>query len=343
MTITRTIFNPTVEIHNVKKPSILIVDDEVIVRDALEALLSRDYELTFAVHGVQGLALAIQTQPDLILLDVMMPNLDGFEVCSQIRATAGLAEVPILMITALSDRESRLEGLRAGVDDFLTKPFDGVELLTRINSITRLNRYRLVLNQRFELETMHEELVDSYQKTIEGWSKALDLRDHETEGHTQRVTQKSVDFARVIGLEDDLVEQVRLGAILHDIGKLGVPDSILLKPGKLTEDEWKVMRKHVTYAYEWLLPIKHLKGAIDIPHYHHEKWDGSGYLHGLHGEDIPLIARLFAIVDVYDALCSDRPYRKALTINEVRNYLKQESGSHFDPALVKIFLSIINE
>lgn len=322
------------------KPIVLIIDDERIVRDTLDALLSEDYQLHFAENGMEGLTLAMQTEPDVILLDVMMPKLDGYEVCRQIRATDLLAEIPIIMITSLDDRDSRLRGLRVGVDDFLAKPFDSMELLARIQTITRLNRYRHIVEQRSQLEAMHEELLISYHKTIEGWVNALDLRDKETEGHTRRVSEKSVELARAIGINEEQLDNIRIGALLHDVGKLGVPDSILLKPGQLTEEEWKVMRLHPVYAYQWLSPIAFLKNAIDIPYCHHEKWDGSGYPRGLQGKDIPLSARLFAIIDVWDALSSDRPYRAAMPETEVLEYIKSGSGKHFDPSLVEIFISM---
>lgn len=322
------------------RSSVLVIDDDRNVRETLEALLANQYEFFAAANGVDGLDLALQTQPDVILLDVMMPKLDGFEVCRRIRATALLAEIPILMITALDDRDSRLRGLRQGADDFIAKPFDSIELLARLKTITRLNRYRRLVEQRSQLEELHQELLNSYHKTIEGWSKALDLRDKETEGHTERVTQKSVEFARVLGISPEQLDHVRMGALLHDVGKLGVPDAILLKPGKLTDEEWLIMRKHPIYAYDWLTPIEFLKAALDIPYYHHEQWDGSGYPRGLRGEEIPLFARLFAIVDVWDALSSDRPYRAALPEAEVIAYLKGQAGKHFDPHLVEIFLTL---
>lgn len=322
------------------RSSVLVIDDDRNVRETLEALLANQYEFFAAANGVDGLDLALQTQPDVILLDVMMPKLDGFEVCRRIRATALLAEIPILMITALDDRDSRLRGLRQGADDFIAKPFDSIELLARLKTITRLNRYRRLVEQRSQLEELHQELLNSYHKTIEGWSKALDLRDKETEGHTERVTQKSVEFAWVLGISPEQLDHVRMGALLHDVGKLGVPDAILLKPGKLTDEEWLIMRKHPIYAYDWLTPIEFLKAALDIPYCHHEQWDGSGYPRGLRGEEIPLFARLFAIVDVWDALSSDRPYRAALPEAEVIAYLKSQAGKHFDPQLVEIFLTL---
>jgi PAS domain S-box-containing protein len=191
------------------------------------------------------------------------------------------------------------------------------------------------------LQHANQDLREAYDKTIEGWVLALDLRDRETEGHTQRVTEMTVRLARNLGCSDEEILHIRRGALLHDIGKMGIPDEILQKPGPLTEQEWEVMRRHPQYAYQMLSPISYLNHALIIPYYHHERWDGSGYPHGLKGEEIPLFARLFSIVDVWDALSSDRPYRKRLPPKEVIEYLQQESGKLFDPAVVATFLSMI--
>ncbi len=196
------------------------------------------------------------------------------------------------------------------------------------------------------LQIAHHELQDAYDRTIEGWIRALDLRDHEIEGHTKRVTEMTIRFARTLGAmgfpESELIH-IRRGALLHDIGKIAIPDEITKKTGPLTEKEWDEMRKHPVYAYEMLAPITYLKPAIDIPYCHHERWDGSGYPRGLKGEDIPLTARLFAIVDVWDALTTDRPYRKALSKEEVIVHLQKEAGQHFDPHLVELFLEVLQK
>ena len=192
------------------------------------------------------------------------------------------------------------------------------------------------------LQRAHQDLREAYDKTIEGWVVALDLRDRETEGHTQRVTEMTVRLARSLGCTDEEVLHIRRGALLHDMGKMGIPDEILQKPGPLTEEEWEVMRRHPQYAYQMLSPISYLNQALIIPYYHHERWDGSGYPHGLTGEEIPLFARLFAVVDVWDALSSDRPYRKRVPPKDVIEYLQQESGRLFDPRIVEKFLSIID-
>jgi response regulator RpfG family c-di-GMP phosphodiesterase len=467
----------------------------------------------------------------------MMPDMDGMEVCRRLRADPQLAEIPIIMVTALDDDDSRMQGIEAGADDFISKPFDRMELRARIRTIMRLNRYRRIATERAQrqqaeertrrqlqrlsilhdididlatnldlttalqtlvkqlparlgldavavslhnaannmmehaashgfrsdiitrsgphiseehtrharrnrspiyvanlhdtatppdatptptslsgnllrsdvrpshtcsravqimqhegfvsyyavplisrgeakgvLEIFHtaaiapeqdwldfletlagqaaialdnaelfETLQQSYEATLVGWVKALDLRDKETEGHSQRVTEMSVRLAQEMGFSDIDIEHTRRGALLHDIGKLGIPDSILLKPGPLTDEEWIIMRKHPVFAHEWLSPIEYLRPALDIPYCHHEKWDGTGYPRGLHGENIPLAARIFAVIDVWDALTSDRPYRKGWPEEKVRDYILEQTGKHFDPAVVEVFLALIGQ
>jgi len=191
------------------------------------------------------------------------------------------------------------------------------------------------------LKRTNIELSLAYDTTLEGWSHALDLRDKETEGHTQRVVEMTLRFASEMGIGEDELVHIRRGALLHDVGKLGIPDSILLKPEPLTEDEWIVMRRHPVYAYEWLKPISYLNQALDIPYCHHEKWDGTGYPRGLKGEQIPLSGRIFAITDVWDALVNDRPYRLAWTEEKTVQYIREQSGKFFDPRIVQIFLDLL--
>jgi len=195
--------------------------------------------------------------------------------------------------------------------------------------------------QLFEsLQRANADLVLAYDATIEGWSRALDLRDKETEGHTLRVTEITLRLAHAMGIPEDEHVHIRRGALLHDIGKMGVPDAILLKPGPLTEDEWAIMRRHPQHAYDMLAPISYLRPALDIPYCHHEKWDGTGYPRGLKGEAIPLAARLFAVVDVWDALRSDRPYRPAWPEEKVREHTRAGVGTHFDPQVAETFLAM---
>lgn len=185
------------------------------------------------------------------------------------------------------------------------------------------------------------ELVLAYDETIEGWSKALDLRDKETEGHTQRVTEMTVNLAASMGFDSNEIVHIRRGSLLHDIGKLAIPDYILLKPGTLTAEEWDLMKKHPLFAHEMLSSISFLRQSLDIPCFHHEKWDGTGYPYGLKGETIPVAARIFALVDVWDAITSSRPYRLAWTQEDAIKYIQSLSGTHFDPSLVGVFVDFI--
>ena len=191
------------------------------------------------------------------------------------------------------------------------------------------------------LHRSQKDLVKAYDTALNGWAKALELRDEITEGHTQRVVELTVRLAKEFGYEGLALEQIRRGALLHDIGKMGIPDSILQKPGKLTPEEWDIMRRHPAYAYDLLKDIEFLQEAIDIPYCHHEKWDGSGYPRGLKGTDIPLPARIFSIVDVWDALTSDRPYRAAWPIEKVLDYIHDRSGTEFDPQVVSVFIRVM--
>lgn len=191
-----------------------------------------------------------------------------------------------------------------------------------------------------DLQRANIDLTLAYETTLEGWSRALDLRDKATEGHSQRVAEMTLRLARAMGITDEHLVHIRRGALLHDIGKIAIPDAILFKPGPLTDEEWEIMRRHPVYAYELLAPIAHLQPALDIPYCHHERWDGTGYPRGLRGEQIPEAARIFAVVDDWDALNSDRPYRAAWSEERVSDYLHRQAGKHFDPKAVEVFLAL---
>jgi putative two-component system response regulator len=294
-----------------------------------------------AESGMQAIEKAKQLLPDVILLDVMMPGMTGFEVCQRIRSDPQIAEIPIIILTALDDRESLLNALKAGADDFISKPFDRYELRARLLGITRLNRYQKLLQERAKLREANAQLLNAYEATIEGLSHALDLRDRETEGHSRRVTEVTVRLAQALSISEEEITHIRRGALLHDIGKIGIPDSILHKPDTLTEEEWVIMRKHPRFAHDMLSPIEYLRPALSIPYSHHEKWDGTGYPRSLKGEEIPLSARLFAIADVWDALTSNRPYRDAWTEEQALAYIREQSGKHFDPHVVDLFFRVI--
>ena len=322
---------------------VLIVDDEYVGRETLQSVLEGEgYELEMAENGFQAIEKAKALLPDVILLDVMMPGMTGFEVCQRIRSDPQIAEIPIIILTALDDREPLLHALKAGADDFISKPFDRYELRARLLGITRLNRYQKLIQERAKLREANTQLLNAYEATIEGLSRALDLRDRETEGHSRRVTDLTVKLAEAMGMGEEELMHIRRGALLHDVGKIGIPDSILHKPSTLTEEEWVIMRKHPQFAYDMLHSIEYLRPALDIPYSHHEKWDGTGYPRGLKGEEIPLTARLFAVADVWDALTSDRPYRAAWNKEQALEYIREQSGKHFDPQVVELFFKIIS-
>ena len=336
-----------------RNPIILCVDDEAANLKLLEKLLvPHGYEVASASNGIDALAKIRTLAIDLVLLDIMMPGMDGFEVCRQIKEDQKLRNIPVIMITALSAKQDRIRGIEAGAEEFLSKPFDQTETLARIKILLRLKELDAD-RQRAEaaLQKSHDELENkvqertaeltlAYDATIEGWSRALELRDKETEGHSRRVTEMTVRLARAFGISEEELVQVRWGALLHDIGKMGIPDGILLKPGPLTTDEWALMKRHPAIAYEMLAPVRYLRLALDIPYRHHEKWDGTGYPLGLRGEQIPLTARIFAVVDVWDAMRSDRPYRAAWPEEKAREQIRSLAGTHFDPKVAEMFLKL---
>ncbi|MGC8641984.1 MAG: HD-GYP domain-containing protein [Isosphaeraceae bacterium] len=315
---------------------ILIVDDEPSARRAMESLLAGEgYGLAFATSGAEALHLAKRLEPDLILLDVMMPGMDGLGYLRLIRSMPRLAEIPVILVTALDDRSSRLSGLEAGADDYVSKPIDRVDLRMRVRTIMRLNRYR-------KLQDALNSLEEAYNATLEGWVRALDLREHELEGHSVRVAEMTRRLARAMNCDANEMVHIHRGALLHDIGKIAIPDQILRKAGPLDDAEWAIMRRHPDYARSMLEPIAFLRPALQIPYCHHERWDGKGYPRGLKGEEIPRPARIFTVVDVWDALVSDRPYRTCWEGGRVRQYLEENAGTIFDPGVVQCFLELLS-
>jgi response regulator RpfG family c-di-GMP phosphodiesterase len=218
---------------------------------------------------------------------------------------------------------------------------EDLKLLSSIAEMAGIAMQRITLFE--ELQASEAALVSAYHETIKGWANALELRDQETEGHSERVTEITLELAQKMGIKDEQLIHIYRGSLLHDIGKMGVSDTILLKPGSLDEREWEIMRQHPQYAYDLLAPIEYLKPALNIPYCHHEKFNGSGYPRGLKGDEIPLEARIFAVIDVYDALTSDRPYRLAWSKKDALKHIEKESGTHFDPQVVKLFLELIGK
>lgn len=342
---------------------ILVVDDEAMMRRLLEKLLRMEgYEVVLASSGEQALAALLRDGADTVLLDMRMPGMSGLEVCRQIRNHPRSLHTPVVFITAVNDRELRRKGMEAGADDFLSKPFDEVELMARVRNSVRVKRYYdnlaqqkkqleiAVLERTTELNDAVSRLTQiqvdlraSQEETIYRLSRAAEFRDDETGQHLQRMSRYCQLIARRIGLDEPTCELLRIASPMHDVGKLGIPDSILLKPGRLTPDEFTVMKGHAEIGYRILVGSEAipLKIAATIAHTHHEKWDGNGYPRGLAGEEIPLYGRIAAIADVFDALTSARPYKPAWKLEDALQLMAQSRGTHFDPTLIDVFFEAL--
>jgi putative two-component system response regulator len=323
--------------------TILIVDDDFDARKLLTELLSSEgYDVRTATGGLEALKMAASITPDLILLDVMMPDMNGFDVCLQIRTDPLLQETPVVLITSLNDTDARLRGIEAGADDFVSKPFDLSELRARVRNIAQLNRYHKLVAQRAEFQRLLAEAENACDRLLESWACTLERRGVESVGHSRRVAAWAVELAHELKVPADELVAVRRGAILHDIGESVLADEVLLKTGALSEDEWTTIRKHPLYAEELLGSVAILQPALAIPLNHHERWNGSGYPNGTQGRDIPLPARLFAVVDVWDALCAHRPHRRAWPREKARAYLQDQAGILFDPEVVTAFMNLLS-
>jgi putative two-component system response regulator len=309
--------------------AVLAVDDDPGALEALaDALGTLDFKVWQALDGASALVLAREHQPDVVLLDVMMPGLDGYEVCRRLKSDPDTRLIPVVFLTGYGSREARLKGLEAGATDFLNKPCDLVELDVRVRNLIDFRRLTLELDSA-------EQMVFSIARTVEA-------RDQETGDHCGRLAQMSVRLGERLGLEDDQLTALRRGAFLHDLGKVGIPDAILLKPGPLTVDEWDVMKRHVEIGVEICSPLRSLRPVLPLIRHHHERYDGSGYPDGLAGGKIPLIARVFQVVDVYDALRFDRCYRKALSKDEAIGIMRKETDLGFwDRVVFHEFLDMI--
>jgi putative two-component system response regulator len=313
-------------IHPASRPLLLAVDDEATNLQLLRQILQDHYRLLFAKDGARALELAHQERPDLVLLDVMMPGMSGYEVCAALKADPATAAIPVIFVTALTDTDDEVEGFEAGAVDYITKPVSPPIMRARVR--THLSLVRT------------EELRATRLEIVQRLGLASEYKDNETGLHVIRMSH----FARVLGLAAGMSEQeaddLLHAAPMHDVGKIGIPDRILQKPGPLDPDEWKVMQGHALIGAEIIGEHAHgmLALARNIALTHHEKWDGSGYPKGLAGAAIPLEGRIAAIVDVFDALTSVRPYKKAWTEEAALAYVVEQKGRHFDPALVDLFI-----
>jgi putative two-component system response regulator len=332
---------------------ILVIDDDKSLLLGLAETLRREgwYQVITADNGNLGIKLAEKNQPHLIICDVMMPPPDGMTVLKTLAKNPVTAAIPFIFLTAHTDPQDRLSGMELGADDYIIKPFGKDELLTRVRTLLRRKDITQSLerqNSEEEISLLRAEIAETMQKfatnhneLAEALAQTLSLRDSETEEHSRRVVELSDSLGHELGIEKELLQPIHLGALLHDIGKIGIPDSILFKAGPLTDEERKVIMTHPGLGKLILQPLGLPPVTIEITYYHHERWDGNGYPEGLAGEDIPLSARIFAIVDVWDTLTSTRPYREAWSREEAISYIKKQSGTHFDPSVVEKFLLIL--
>ena len=326
------------------RATILLVDDIVDNIDILNSILLPHYHTRIALNGEKALKIVGSANPpDLILLDIMMPGLNGYEVCQRLKDNPDTRDIPIIFITAMSEVEDEQHGLELGAVDYITKPVNPAIVLARVRTHLALYDQNRELARQVRERTA--DLFKTRQQIIRRLGRAAEFRDNETGNHIIRMSH----FCRLIGIAAGLgektVEILYNASPMHDVGKIGIPDHILLKPGKLTEEEWQVMRRHPRIGADIIGQHSDdlLQSAWAIALCHHEKWDGTGYPTGLKGEDIPLMARIAALADVFDALTTERPYKKAWTIEAAVSHIEAHAGSHFDPELIEPFRQALPE
>ncbi|OGP66624.1 MAG: two-component system response regulator [Deltaproteobacteria bacterium RBG_16_44_11] len=340
------------------KPVILVVDDQPQNIELLEAhLVPQGYEIIKAANGEEALEKLSGNQTDLILLDVMMPGMDGFEVTRRIRQDNKQRLLPIILVTALRETQDRVKGIEAGCDDFISKPVDKMELLARVRSLLKVKAYNdLMSNYQKELEAevtkRTEELKHALERikaasldTIYRLSMASEYKDEDTGAHIKRMSRYSAAVARRMGLTESAIETILYAAPMHDVGKIGIPDQILMKPGRLDPAEWEIMKKHTIIGAKILegSDAEFIRLGETIAQAHHEKWDGSGYPNMLKGIGIPIAGRITAIADVFDALTSKRPYKEPFSVKKSLAIIREGRGSHFDPDVVDAFFAVLDE
>ncbi len=330
---------------------VLIVDDDRRVRDVLqEIFLSNGFKCHVATNGQEGIEMFNSVRPPLTVTDVKMPVMDGLEFLKAVRKIDG--DAAVIVLTGVGDVKTAIESLKHGAHDFIIKPVNLDELLIaaeraleRRQLLIERREYQVTLERRVveatrDLDATYTQLQETYRATLEALGSALDTRDVGTESHSRRVHGYSLSVARAYGVPEHQIEDIEQGVLLHDIGKIGIPDGILLKPGPLTPDEWRIMRTHSEIGKRLVERIPFLRGAVPVIYCHHERWDGTGYPRGLKGEEIPLGARIFAVADAFDAMTFDRPYSTAISCEAARKEIQRCSGTHFDPRVVEIFLGI---
>jgi putative two-component system response regulator len=304
------------------QPKLLIVDDEPTNLKVLKQVLQQDYRLSFAKNGVDGLELAARELPDLILLDVMMPEMTGYEVCQRLKSQPKTQHIPVIFVTALKDEIDETRGFDCGAVDYITKPITPAIVRARV---------------RTHLSLVHaQELKKTHLQLIQRLGRAAEYKDNETGMHVMRMSHTSKILALALGFNEDFADKLLQAAPMHDIGKIGIPDHILLKPGRLDDEEMRVMQQHPQIGAEILANTNSelIQLAHSVALYHHEKWDGTGYPAQLKGEAIPIEGRIVAVADVFDALTNKRPYKEAWSVEKTMALINEQSGKHFDPQVV---------
>jgi putative two-component system response regulator len=312
-----------------RRSRVLVVDDTESVRSLFRKLLSTDgHDVVAAADGAAALEAVQRHRPDVVLLDVDMPTMDGLEVCRRLKADPGTRLTPVVMVTGQTDLNDRLRGIEAGADEFLSKPVHPQELRVRVRSLSRVKH--LI------------DALDSAEAAFVTLALTIEARDPSTNGHCERLAQHAVRLGRALGLGDEDLDALHRGGYLHDVGKVGVPDSVLLKPGPLTRDEFELMKKHPMIGDTLCAPLQSLRRVRPIVRGHHERLDGSGYPDGLRGDEVPVLAQIVGIVDVFDALTSERPYRVALSDEATGQYLLSEAAKgKFNRHFVEAFLDTL--
>lgn len=312
-----------------RNPSILIVDDNPTLTELLSSQLRPyKYNIDIAYDGEEALEKIRKSPPDLVLLDLMMPRISGFEICKHLKEGKDTRFIPIIVITALQEQCDKLKAIELGADDFLVKPINRLELVTRIKSLLRM-------------KLLHDDL-DTSESILFSLVQALEAKDFYTRGHSERVADISVRLARRMEQGELDIESIRKGSLLHDIGKIGVKESVLLKPGKLSEEEMAHVRMHPSLGFEICQPLKSLEPCLPVIRSHHERMDGNGYPDGLRGGKISLMARIVSVADAFDAMTTDRPYRKGMTEDTALAIFRNEMGSgQWDPECVKHLLRMM--
>jgi putative two-component system response regulator len=332
-----------------KQPLVLVVDDDESMRALLTKQMELDgYRVVTAKHGAKALAECATTLPDVVLLDALMPGMDGFQVTDMLRASDRTQAIPIIMVTVLDDHPSRLRALQAGVQEFISKPIDRAELSLRVRNVLMLRDYgKLLAEQNQILERRVEErsrqVVESYRETITTLCRAAGYKDQETGSHIRRISYYTEDISHSLGMKPEFCETIRYASPMHDVGKIGIPDEILRKPGALSEGEWRIMQTHTSLGAELIGSgdSPYLRMGAEIALNHHERWDGSGYPAGLKGKDIPIAARIMNVCDQYDALRSARPYKQPLSHRAAFEIITvgndRTRPAHFDPDVLEAF------